>query len=466
MRDGDAVFGPFDVPWFDGGLFDDDSVLPLSEPLLRRLSEAAKRDWAELDPSIMGTLFERGLDPDKRGQLGKFYTDRDKILLIVEPVITRPLAAEWRAVKERIAAPIADAERSRGKTAEAKGAEARALYHAHLERLRRFRVLDPACGSGNFLDLALQALEDLEWRALIEAEELGLGQELRTSRVSPRQMLGIEINDYACELARASVWIADIQWLRRRGLGVERRPILEKLETIECRDALVDPDGNEAAWPEADVIIGNPPFLGGKLLRNGLGDAVVDRLFAVYDGRVPREADLVSYWIAKAAAALAAGPTRRVGLVATNSIRGGANRKVLDRVTEQAVIFEAWSDEPWYQGGGGPRLAPLPRPARGPGGADAPARRPLGIHDSNRSLGRHGGSHQGGAAAREHGRRLHGRHQRRRFRRFRRTGARMATPAAQSQWPAQQRRAQTLDERARRHAPSARHVDHRLRVGA
>jgi len=466
MRDGSEVFGPFDVPWFDGGLFDDDSVLPLSEPLLRRLSEAAKRDWAELDPSIMGTLFERGLDPDKRGQLGKFYTDRDKILLIVEPVITRPLAAEWRAVKERIAAPIADAERSRGKTAEAKGAEARALYHAHLERLRRFRVLDPACGSGNFRDLALQALEDLEWRALIEAEELGLGQELRTSQVSPRQMLGIEINDYACELARASVWIADIQWLRRRGLGVERRPILEKLETIECRDALVDPDGNEAAWPEADVIIGNPPFLGGKLLRNGLGDAVVDRLFAVYDGRVPREADLVSYWIAKAAAALAAGPTRRVGLVATNSIRGGANRKVLDRVTEQAVIFEAWSDEPWYQGGGGPRLAPLPRPARGPGGADAPARRPLGIHDSNRSLGRHGGSHQGGAAAREHGRRLHGRHQRRRFRRFRRTGARMATPAAQSQWPAQQRRAQTLDERARRHAPSARHVDHRLRVGA
>ncbi len=359
MRDGDAVFGPFDVPWFDGGLFDDDSVLPLSEPLLRRLLEAARRDWAELDPSIMGTLFERGLDPDKRGQLGKFYTDRDKILLIVEPVITRPLVAEWEEVKRRIAALVEEAERSRGRAAEAKRAEARALYHTHLERLRRFRVLDPACGSGNFLNLALQALKDLEWRALIEAEELGLGQELRTSQVGPRQMLGIEINEYACELARASVWIADIQWLRRRGLGVERRPILEKLETIECRDALLDPDGGEALWPEADVIIGNPPFLGGKLLRRSLGDTTVDRLFAVYAGRVPREADLVCYWIAKAGAALAEGRAGRVGLVATNSIRGGANREVLDRLTERTVIFEAWSDEPWYQEGAAVRVSLL-----------------------------------------------------------------------------------------------------------
>ncbi|MDW8125189.1 MAG: hypothetical protein RMJ04_10490 [Geminicoccaceae bacterium] len=260
-------------------MFDDDSTLPLSEPLLRRLVEAARRDWAELDPSIMGTLFERGLDPDKRGQLGKFYTDRDKILKIVEPVITRPLAAEWREVKNEIAALVEEAERLRGRAAEAKRARARELYHAHLERLRRFRVLDPACGSDNFLDLALQALKDLEWRVLIEAEELGLGQELRRSEVGPRQMLGIEINDYACELARASVWIADIQWLKRHGLGVERRPILERLETIECRDALLNPDGSEAAWPEADVIIGNPRFWAasscarGSAMRRSIGSS-------------------------------------------------------------------------------------------------------------------------------------------------------------------------------------------------
>jgi type II restriction/modification system DNA methylase subunit YeeA len=357
MRDGSETFGPFVVPWFDGGLFDDDSTLPLPEPLLRALREAADRDWAELDPSIMGTLFERGLDPDKRGQLGKFYTDRDKIELIVDPVIRRPLQREWQEVRSKIAALVEEAGGVRGARSAKLRAEARALYEAHLERLRRFRVLDPACGSGNFLNLALQALKDLEWQVLIEAEELGLGQELRSSQVSPRQMLGIEINEFAVELARASVWIADIQWLRRRGLGVDRRPILEKLETIECRDALLNPDGTEAAWPEAEVIIGNPPFLGGKLLRKGLGDALVDRLFERYGGRVPREADLVCYWLAKAGEALAAGRAERAGLVATNSIRGGANRKVLDRIAEDAVIFEAWSDEPWVQEGAAVRVS-------------------------------------------------------------------------------------------------------------
>ncbi len=356
MRDGDAVFGPFDVPWFDGRLFDDDSVLPLSEPFLRRLLEAARRDWAELDPSIMGTLFERGLDPDKRGQLGKFYTDRDKILLIVEPVITRPIAAEWEEVKRRIAALVEEAERLRGRAAEAKRAEARALYHAHLQRLRRFRVLDPACGSGNFLNLALQALKDLEWRALIEAEELGLGQELRTSQVSPRQMLGIEINEYACELARASVWIADIQWLRRRGLGVERQPILEKLETIECRDALVDPDGGEAAWPEADVIIGNPPFLGVKKMYGALGKEYVDKIRGAYPDLSP-SSDLVCFWFEKAFRQLNHDLAKRVGLVATNSIRGGRNRLVLDSISEHYTLYEAWSDEPWYQEGAALRVS-------------------------------------------------------------------------------------------------------------
>ncbi|MCL6607633.1 MAG: N-6 DNA methylase [Geminicoccaceae bacterium] len=359
MRDGSETFGPFVVPWFDGGLFDDDSTLPLPEPLLRALRKAADRDWAELDPSIMGTLFERGLDPDKRGQLGKFYTDRDKIELIVDPVIRRPLQREWQEVRSKIAALVEEASGVRGARSAKLRAEARALYEGHLERLRRFRVLDPACGSGNFLNLALQALKDLEWQMLIEAEELGLGQELRSSQVSPRQMFGIEINEFAVELARASVWIADIQWLRRRGLGIDRRPILEKLETIECRDALLNPDGTEAAWPEAEAIIGNPPFLGGKLLRKGLGDALVDRLFERCDGRVPREADLVCYWLAKAGAALAAGSAERVGLVATNSIRGGANRKVLDRIAADAVIYEAWSDEPWVQEGAAVRVSIL-----------------------------------------------------------------------------------------------------------
>ncbi len=347
MRDRDGLFGPFPVPWFDGGLFDSDEVLPLSEAQLKKLIDAADRDWSEIDPSIMGTLFERGLNPEKRGQLGKFYTDRDKIMLVIEPVIARPLTREWDGIKERLAVAVGGNVKARR--------EAEALYAGYLDKLRRFRVLDPACGSGNFLNLALQTLKDLEWKAILEAGQLGLHSEF--PRVGPEQMLGIEIDEYACELARASVWIADIQWHRRQGFQINRQPILRPLDTIEQRDALLNADGSEAEWPEADVIVGNPPFLGGKLLREGLGGGAVDKLFDVYEGQVPPEADLVCYWFAKAGAAIRAGRVMRAGLVATNSIRGGANRKVVDRLREDLTIYEAWDDESWGQEGAAVRVA-------------------------------------------------------------------------------------------------------------
>ena len=136
---------------------------------------------------------------------------------------------------------------------------------------------------------------------------------------------------------------------------------MRKLDAIECRDALIAPDGQggfvEAEWPEADFIVGNPPFLGGKLMRRGLGDATVETLFKLYDGRVPAEADLVCYWFAKAWQAVQAGRAKRVGLVATNSIRGGANRKVLEPIAEAGAIFEAWSDEPWTIDGAAVRVS-------------------------------------------------------------------------------------------------------------
>ena len=138
-------------------------------------------------------------------------------------------------------------------------------------------------------------------------------------------------------------------------------PLLRKLDSIECRDALLASDGKggfkEAEWPEADFIVGNPPFLGGKLMRRGLGDAAVETLFKVYDGRVPAEADLVCYWFAKAWEALQAGRAKRAALVATNSIRGGANRKVLEPIAEAGAIFEAWSDEPWTVDGAAVRVS-------------------------------------------------------------------------------------------------------------
>jgi type II restriction/modification system DNA methylase subunit YeeA len=216
-------------------------------------------------------------------------------------------------------------------------------------------VLDPACGSGNFLYLAILALKDLEHKVNLDAEALGLGRQFPS--IGPECVKGIEINPYAAELARVTVWIGEIQWMRRNGFDVERKPILRPLDTIECRDAVLNPDDSEAVWPEAEFIVGNPPFLGGKLMRSGLGDHDVERLFKRYRGRVPPEADLVTYWFEKARAQVESGHTTRVGLVATNSIRGGANRRVLDRIASASGIFEAWSDEPWVIDGASVRVS-------------------------------------------------------------------------------------------------------------
>ena len=335
------------VPRFNGGLFEDDATLPLDAGEIDIARQAADLDWSEIDPSIMGTLFERGLDPDKRSQLGAHYTDRDKIMRIIEPVVTRPLLAEWEAAKN-------DIQEVLERETPARRRRAQGILVGFLERLRRFTVLDPACGSGNFLYLALLSLKDLEHRVMLEAEALGFQREF--PQVNPGNVRGIEVNGYAAELARVSVWIGQTQWMLRHGFGTTS-PILSSLDTIECRDAVLSPDGSEPEWPEADVMIGNPPFLGGKLLVRGLGEEYVTGLFGTYRGRVPREADLVMYWFAKAGEQLAAGKSARIGLVATNSIRGGANRRALAAATKDQPIFDAWSDEPWVIDGAAVRVS-------------------------------------------------------------------------------------------------------------
>ena len=315
-------------------------------------------------------MFERFLDPDKRAQIGAHYTDPDKIMMIVEPVVLRPLRAEWEAAKaeiEAIMAPVLEASGGNGRTAkrelgkrfDAARAKAEAARDAFVDRLCALRILDPACGSGNFLYLALQGVKDIEWRAILDCEALGLG--MAVPRVGPEILHGIEINPFAAELARTTIWIGDIQWRVKNAIAHHPSPLLRKLDSIECRDALLESHGKgefvEAEWPEADFIVGNPPFLGGKLMRRGLGDETVEALFKVYDGRVPAEADLVCYWFAKAWQALQARRAKRVGLVATNSIRGGANRKVLEPIAEANGIFEAWGDEPWMIDGAAVRVS-------------------------------------------------------------------------------------------------------------
>ncbi|CAO3452565.1 FIG01008102: hypothetical protein [Azospirillum largimobile] len=380
------------VEWFNGGLFEDAGALPLDGDDLAIVREAARLDWSEIDPTIMGTLFERGLSPERRralarevvrrdrdgrskGAVGVYYTPEPTIMKLVEPIITRPLRREWAAARERITALLAEARGAAPRRRDRACRDARALYDRFLKRLRRFRVLDPACGSGNFLYLALRELKDLEHEVVIDGETFGFPRQLeldlkgnkRPKTIGPEAVLGIDVNPLGVELARISVWIGAIQWMRRHGYDVPRNPILQSLKTIEQKDALVDLIGGETRWPdplafaaagndggdEDDgepyrmVIVGNPPFLGDKTMLGELGEEYVTRLRRLFEGRVPGAADLVCYWFEKARALLEEGKVERVGLVATNSIRGGANRSVLDRIRADGTILEAWSDEPW-----------------------------------------------------------------------------------------------------------------------
>jgi len=348
-------FGADDIAYFNGGLFADATTLDLTGDDLVILFHAAQLDWGSIEPAIFGTLFERSLDPAKRSQLGAHYTSREDILLIVEPVLMASLRARWSVVQAKAEAIIA----GRDALSRATRNELASLLRAFADEIAAVRVLDPACGSGNFLYVALKQLLDLQKEVIAFAATNGVSSFFPT--VTPEQLHGIEVNAYAHELASIVVWIGYIQWLRDNGFGVPPSPILKPLHTVQHMDALLafDADGtpHEPIWPDADVIVGNPPFLGGKRLRDELGDAYVGSLFAVYAGRVPREADFVTYWFARARELIAAGAVKRAGLLATNSIRGGANRRVVQRIKDTGGIFMAWSDRPWVLDGAAVRVS-------------------------------------------------------------------------------------------------------------
>jgi hypothetical protein len=343
-----GLFGAERVQWFNGGLFDGGEVLPLTAADVKLIDTVSLLDWSQVEPAIFGTLFERGLDPSKRAQLGAHYTDRESILRLVDPVLIEPLRRDLEETQERVTALLAEGKRVSARTPKERNPQA--VFNAFLDRLRSVRVLDPACGSGNFLYIALQALKNLEREAILWAS-LTFKMPMQFPEVGPECLHGIELNDYAAELARVVIWIGEIQWMLANGFAYLRDPILRPLENIQCRDAVLDrsdpANPKEPDWPVATVIVGNPPFLGGKLMRAGLGDDYVDALFAVYAGRVPHEADFVTYWHEKAREMIVAGKVKRVGLLATQGIRGGANRKVLERIKETGDIFLVWADEEW-----------------------------------------------------------------------------------------------------------------------
>ena len=350
MKDGGS-FLMQEVPHFNGGLFDDAFVPTLIADHIAMFEQLNGLTWADIEPSIFGTLFERVIDESKRKQLGTHYTSREDIELIVEPVLMRPLWAQWEEVRERTQ-PYLDWEGQHGKDRDRMRRRLHAVLSEFQDRLANMTVLDPACGSGNFLYVSLALLKTLEKEVIAFAFAHGLDGFF--PMVHPRQLFGIETDEYAHELASAVVWIGYLQWKYRNAFDLTgESPILQPLDNIRLADAILDfgPNGDgtpsEADWPDAAVIIGNPPFLGGKLIRRELGDDYVDAMFEAWDGRVPHEADLCCYWFEKARSQIARGHARRAGLLATQGIRGGRNREVLNRIADSGAIFWAHSDRAW-----------------------------------------------------------------------------------------------------------------------
>ena len=335
-------FGPSRVRHFNGDLFREPDTVLLEPDELEKLVEATARNWAHIEPSIFGTLFERVVDPNKEILIGAEYTTEADILAVVRPVIINHLLAEWHEAQNRIDALLRLPNRWDAD-------EARRILADFQNRLASLKVLDPACGSGNFLYVALRQLHHLEKDLLTLAAELGLSG--FAPLVSPEQFFGIEIDPYASDLARTALWIGHLQWLIENGHRYRRNPVLGSLNTIECRDAIIDRSDPEhplePEWPAADYIVGNPPYLGHFPFRERLGDEYVDAVYQLYGDRIPNSSDLCCYWFEKARAEIAAGQTKRAGLLATQAIRFQSNRTVLERIKETGDIFEVISDQEW-----------------------------------------------------------------------------------------------------------------------
>ena len=355
-------FGADPILRFNGGLFADAGVVKLTPEEIATLINIDGYDWASVEPSIFGTLFERTLDPGKRSQIGAHYTSKADILTLLEPVVMAPLRREWEAVKEKCEKELwpkvkkAAGSQSRAVSARKRDSKERRAFDRSLldfaERLAHVTVLDPACGSGNFLYVAINLLLDLEKEVISYAASHGLSM---IPHVRPTQLSGIEINPFAQELAQVVIWIGYLQWMHHNGFRAPTDPVLEPIESIRCMDAILDlsdPENpREPEWPEAEFIVGNPPFLGYSKLRFHLGHPYVEALFRMYEDRVSNQADVCCYWFDKARQAIQSSGSKRVGLLATQAIRGGKNRDTLKAIKECGDIFFAKSDQPWILDG-------------------------------------------------------------------------------------------------------------------
>ncbi|GAB3322975.1 hypothetical protein GCM10027511_31470 [Hymenobacter humi] len=339
---------------FNGQLFHDAKALPLNADQIKLLELAAAANWTEVEPAIFGTLLERALDPTERHSLGAHYTPRRYVERLVLPTVIEPLRREWAAAQ---AASATRLDEGKGKKAVDAAREELLKF---LRRLTAVKVLDPACGSGNFLYVTLEHLKRLEGEVLTSLAKLGGSGRLdlgEGTTVSPRQLLGLELNPRAAAIADVVLRIGYLQWhLRSHGLTQLAEPLLDNYQNIKQQDAVLGHNADysktwQAEWPTADFIIGNPPFVGDKAMRRALGDDYVTRLRKIYAGQVPESADLVMYWWYRAAQLVASGQVERFGFITTNSITMTFNRRVVqDFLTtpdKPISLTYAIPDHPW-----------------------------------------------------------------------------------------------------------------------
>jgi len=306
------------VDYFNGGLFSKIHPIELTKDELNALNTIAREDWSKIRPAIFGTLFEATVDKKERHAKGIHFTSEADIMKVIRPTISR----YW---EERI------------ETANTIGE----LFILQ-EELRNYKVLDPACGSGNFLYMAYQELKRIELWLLHKISKRRKTEHLQVQMgfVTPQQFYGMDTNPFAIELAKVTMAIARKVAIDNFELTEPSLPLDTLDKNIQCQDALF------SQWQKADAIIGNPPFLGGKHTRMTLGDEYIDKVFKHFP-EVKDSVDFCTYWFRLAHNHIDG--KGRVGLVGTNSISQGKSRAAsLEYITQNGgSIHEAVSTQPW-----------------------------------------------------------------------------------------------------------------------
>ncbi len=405
MNTGGNLFGLGKILQFNGSFFENATAITLPKEQLDILLEAAEKGWENVEPAIFGTLLERALGKKERSRLGAHYTPRSYVERLVRPVVMEPLRQEWDEVELELKR-LLEPEPGKEEPTDNQRKKAEQEIRAFLDKLRTIKILDPACGTGNFLYVALDLLKGLEQEVQTRLVDVAGTVQLNVlDQINPSQFLGIEINPRAAAIAELVIWIGYLQWyFKRFGNAEPPEPVLQAFGNIECRDAVLAYDGTEpdvdpktgqvrtrwggckmkhpvtgeevpdptdqvviykylnaraAEWPEADYVVSNPPFVGNRDMRELFGDGYTETLRQKYP-EVPETVDYVMYWWHKSAVLLEQKMLKCFGLITTNSLRQIRQRKIIEihqKKKNGTQLFFAIPDHPWDSEGAAVRIS-------------------------------------------------------------------------------------------------------------